>query len=119
MVTNGWLEGTASHYKDRASWHKRHGYDADAHEYQNRVDACRELLSRRKADEEAVTVEVRYAGDSSVGIFSFNDEITLRCESGEWGGDDGEFEDAAVQFFKDWYDTPGVTIRKRKEEVAP
>lgn len=84
------------------------------HEQINGVRIAKMLHDLRE-EEEAKRQQMRQyqyvvhcPGDMSVGLFPFNDKITVVVESGNPGGDEGEFQQDMQQFLKDWFDTPHV-----------
>lgn len=58
------------------------------------------------------TFDVYHAGERAAGLHSFTDTVTVAVESGDPGGDAGEFEEFILQTLKDWYDGAGVRVRK-------
>lgn len=50
-----------------------------------------------------ITLYVHTHGDKSVGIFPVDDEITVTIESGDPGGDEGEFEKYLCECVSEWY----------------
>lgn len=52
-------------------------------------------------------------GERSAGIIGFTDEIEIKVESGDPGGEPGEFEEWIKDCLKEWYD--GATIYNEKD----
>ena len=48
--------------------------------------------------------------DYSAGMNGFTDVVTISFESGDPGGDDGEFEDWALGWLPEWYDGARVSL---------
>ena len=46
----------------------------------------------------------------SAGLRGYNDDITLTIDSGDPGGEDGEFEDYMIDCLKEWFDGANVTL---------
>lgn len=72
-VTNEWLEAQILLHQDCAREDRSHRFDATGNELMEA--ALRELLSRRAADEGAVTVE----GYADLRVFNDSPWNTLRC----------------------------------------
>ena len=53
-------------------------------------------------------------GENASGIVGFADTVTVMVESGDPGGDVGDFDNAMLEALKEWYDGAGVSIRKEK-----
>lgn len=62
------------------------------------------------AESKTVKFFVSVPSERSAGIRGFEDEITVTCLSGDFGGDTGEFEKFMVETLKEWYDTNGVGV---------
>jgi hypothetical protein len=59
-----------------------------------------------------VTFKINHPGESGAGIRSFSDTITIEIESGDPGGDVGEFEEHLKQTLIEWYDGAKVELIK-------
>lgn len=55
--------------------------------------------------------------EHAAGIRGFTDTITVNVESGNPGGDPGEFEGFMLQALEDWYDGGHVKQRDPHREV--
>lgn len=64
-------------------------------------------------EEKELVFDVYFPGEPGAGLNSFSDVITIKCESGDFGGDPGEFEEFIIDALKEWYDGAGVEIRER------
>ena len=53
---------------------------------------------------------IEVPSEYSAGIRGITDTITITCDSGEFPGDPGEFEEAMAKFLAEYYDTAGVSI---------
>ena len=52
----------------------------------------------------SVLFEVNSSGEIEAGLRPFNDSVTVSCESGQWGGAPGEFEEYMKDCLSEWYD---------------
>lgn len=59
------------------------------------------------------TFSVEHSGESGAGIHPFSDVVHISIDSGDPGGDIGEFEGHMLAALREWYD--GACV----EEVAP
>ena len=61
-------------------------------------------------------MEIKYniimPSEPAAGIIGFTDSITVNIESGDPGGDDGEFAEFMRDCLSDWYDGASVWIDK-------
>lgn len=57
-----------------------------------------------------IVLHVNYAGDRAAGLRSMTDTLRIRCESGEWGGSEGEFQDFIKGAISEWYDGAHVAV---------
>ena len=62
-------------------------------------------------NENPIVLDVGFAGDSSAGLRAWNDTVTISCQSGDFGGDPGEFAEAFRAFMAEWYDGATVVLR--------
>jgi len=49
-------------------------------------------------------------GEMSAGIIGFNDTITVIVDSGDPGGEPGEFEEYIREMLNEWYDGGSVVL---------
>jgi hypothetical protein len=56
---------------------------------------------------------VYFPGEVAAGLYPFDDDVSVTLDSGNPGGEDGEFEEYMRQCLADWYDTK--VIYKGKE----
>lgn len=62
--------------------------------------------------------DIEVPSEYSAGIRGFTDKIVVSIESGDPGGEPGEFTQAMEQFLREWYDTQNVHLtRMIKKEV--
>jgi|GEM_PF-3122706 len=54
--------------------------------------------------------EVCMPGEMSAGIIGFNDTITVIVDSGDPGGEPGEFEEYIREMLNEWYDGGSVVL---------
>lgn len=54
--------------------------------------------------------EIYYPGEKAAGLRSFTDTVTVSCDSNEWGGAPGEFEQFTKESLETWYD--GANVRR-------
>ena len=59
-----------------------------------------------------VIFDIKHPGEIGAGIYSFTDTVTVNIESGNPGGEEGEFEEHIMDVLCDWYDGAYVSIRK-------
>lgn len=63
-----------------------------------------------------IVFDVYNPGDEEAGIFSYSDSVTIEIESGEPGGESGEFAEHMRQALAEWYDGARVwTVSLEKE----
>lgn len=55
------------------------------------------------------TFDIHFSGEVGVGLLPFSDKVTITCESGQWGGEPGEFEEYLRGCLAEWYDGATVT----------
>ncbi len=55
-----------------------------------------------------IVFSIHVPEEPAAGMIGLNDTITVAVDSGDFGGDKGEFEDAMKEFLVSWYDTPRV-----------
>ena len=56
--------------------------------------------------------EIVHPGERAAGIDAFTDVVTITIESGEPGGEPGEFAQFMRDCLADWYDGARVTLAK-------
>lgn len=64
------------------------------------------------------TFNITVPGEYEAGINGFTDTIKILVESGEPGGDSGEFEEHIQSCLKEWYDGGDVSLQKIPERVV-
>ena len=52
--------------------------------------------------------KIQHGGEIDAGIRAYSDRVIVWCESGDWGGDPGEFEEHMRQAIAEWFDGAGV-----------
>lgn len=62
---------------------------------------------------------VESSGDWSAGLLQYSDQVTVEIESGDPGGDDGEFAEELRQFLAEWYDGADVWLSRCTCEDYP
>lgn len=55
-----------------------------------------------------LTFEITFSGETDAGFVPFTDTVTVEVESGNPGGEPGEFTEYMRQSLQDWYGTPCV-----------
>lgn len=60
--------------------------------------------------------EINHPGEPGAGILAFSDKVTVIIESGNPGGEQGEFEALMQMFLNEWYDVPEKKKRKRNKK---
>jgi hypothetical protein len=62
--------------------------------------------------------EIRFSitdpGESGAGLRGFTDSVTIIVESGDPGGDDGEFEQFIKDALREWYQ--GATVEPEQDK---
>ena len=53
---------------------------------------------------------VEHPGEPGAGIRAYSDRVSVEVESGETGGEGGEFEGEVRDFLAEWFDGAGVTL---------
>lgn len=56
------------------------------------------------------TYDIDMPWDESAGLRGFTDRITITVESGDPGGEEGEFAEFMRESLAEWYDGAGVEI---------
>jgi len=56
-----------------------------------------------------IIFEIEKLPELESGIRGFYDQVTIEIESGDPGGEDGQFESYMKQVFVEWYDGAKVT----------
>ncbi len=67
-------------------------------------------------EKKTFTFYINTRGDRSVGIWPVDDEITVTVDSGDPGGDEGEFEEFIMEALREWYDDPQGVSKTKPEE---
>lgn len=64
--------------------------------------------------------QVEHPGEPGAGIIGFTDTVTVTLDSGNPGGDEGEFEEDIRSYLAEWFDGAGVTLvpQKKPDELA-
>ena len=57
-----------------------------------------------------------HPGELAAGINGFSDDVYIQCDSGDWGGDIGEFEEYIKDCLEEWYDGAQVISDKEANE---
>jgi hypothetical protein len=65
-----------------------------------------------------LTFDVEGPSELAAGINGFTDKVTVVVESGDPGGEPGEFQDFIRQALIEWYDTAGVGLREEQETMS-
>lgn len=60
-----------------------------------------------------IIFDVCVPSERAAGILGFSDTIIISVESGDPGGDPGEFSDHILMALKEWYDGGNVVLRVR------
>lgn len=62
--------------------------------------------------------DVYSSGEPAAGLRAFNDTVTVTIESGDPGGEPGEFLEAMRVFLQEWYDVSCVrTAEELKRDI--
>jgi len=56
---------------------------------------------------------IEHSGEQNAGINPYSETITMGAESGDYGGEPGEFEEYIKQTLAEWYD--GATVMTEHE----
>lgn len=59
-----------------------------------------------------ITYSVHSSGELAAGLRGYTDQITVNIDSGDPGGDEGEFAGALRTFLAEWYDGANVVLEK-------
>lgn len=62
-----------------------------------------------------IVFDVSFSGEPSAGLASYTDIVSIKIESGNTGGEDGEFEQYIIDCLSEWYDGAKVEVRKETE----
>lgn len=54
--------------------------------------------------------------EEAAGMIGCNDTVTIQVESGNPGGEDGEFTEYMKDVLKEWYDTPRVILWEKEAD---
>jgi hypothetical protein len=65
-----------------------------------------------------LTFDVEGFSELAAGINGFTDKVTIVVESGDPGGEPGEFQEFMVLALNEWYDTAGVGLREEQETMS-
>jgi len=61
-----------------------------------------------------IIYDIDCPGDEDAGLRSYTDRITLEIDSGDPGGEEGEFEKFMKDSLKEWYDGANVEVIKNE-----
>ena len=64
-----------------------------------------------------IKYHIHQPAEYSAGILGFTDDIEIKIESGDPGGEDGEFAQFMLDALKDWYDGASVSIERKEGET--
>ena len=64
-----------------------------------------------------ILYEINNPGDSGAGIFPYYEEVTVEVQSGDPGGDPGEFEDYIKQSLREWFDGSRIISYRVTDET--
>ena len=56
-----------------------------------------------------LTFDIYHHGEPAAGLHSYTDTVTMEVESGNPGGDEGEFERYMRECLSEWFDGARVT----------
>jgi len=62
-----------------------------------------------------IKFEITHPGDSSAGIHSYSETVNISVESGDPGGEDGDFLQFMRECLSDWFDGAAVENAQTKE----
>lgn len=62
--------------------------------------------------------DVYMPDEPMAGLSGFTDTISVTVESGDPGGEPGEFGDCIKQALREWYDGAKITIREPEQELS-
>lgn len=67
-----------------------------------------------------IVFDVVNPGDLNAGLISYTDTVTVEIESGDPGGNDGDFAEYMRDILAEWFDGAKVTERKSRsiEQLA-
>jgi hypothetical protein len=60
----------------------------------------------------SICFHICYPGELAAGMRAFDDEVSIRCDSGNFGGDEDEFADFMKAVLTEWYDGATVTVKQ-------
>jgi hypothetical protein len=61
-----------------------------------------------------ISFQIYFPGETGAGLRSFSDLITITVDSGDAGGDAGEFEQHMLLTLQEWYPGASVTLEEVK-----
>lgn len=62
------------------------------------------------------TVNINFTGEMSAGLWPYRDTVTVSVDSGNPGGDTGEFESFLREVFAEWY--PGANVNVEPHDMG-
>jgi hypothetical protein len=99
------VEGESTQ-EDEFSWKVRAEPNEYNFDYWWLLDSDVNILSQ----ELIITYQIDDPGEPAAGLNSFSDVVTVTVESGDPGGEKGEFVDAMRKFLLAWYDGAKVVL---------
>lgn len=57
-----------------------------------------------------IKFDIFHNGDYSAGIREYSQVVTVRCEFGDFGGEEGEFIDFMKEVLLEWYDGANIAL---------
>lgn len=64
-----------------------------------------------------LTFNVCFPGEMAAGLSSYTETVTIAVESGDPGGEQGEFAEHMRQALAEWFDGAGVALGKPKPDI--
>ena len=58
--------------------------------------------------------DVDFCGEPAAGLYSYHETVTILVESGDPGGEEGEFAQFMRDTLAEWFDGAGVEERDRE-----
>jgi hypothetical protein len=59
-----------------------------------------------------INYDIHHPGERSAGVNAFEDTVTIEIESGDPGGNNGEFAEHMRDSLKEWFDGAKVKIKE-------
>lgn len=63
--------------------------------------------------------DIYFPGDMSAGLWSYSDVVAVTVDSGNPGGEEGEFEQWLVEFLGEWFDGATITPSNARANGQP